>query len=56
MATRLPDDAHMAPGQVYTIEPELYTDECGYRHSDTVAITESGPGGSRTSRTISTRT
>jgi len=36
------DDAHMAPGQVYTIEPGLYTDECGYRHSDTVAITESG--------------
>jgi len=36
------DDAVMAPGQVYTIEPGLYTDECGYRHSDTVAITESG--------------
>jgi len=27
---------------VYTIEPGLYTDEYGYRHSDTVAITESG--------------
>jgi Xaa-Pro aminopeptidase len=36
------DDAEMAPGQVYTIEPGLYTDEHGYRHSDTVAITESG--------------
>ncbi len=35
-------DAVMAPGQVYTIEPGLYTDEYGYRHSDTVAITESG--------------
>ncbi|ELZ53747.1 MULTISPECIES: M24 family metallopeptidase [Halorubrum] len=36
------DDAVMRPGHVYTIEPGLYTDECGYRHSDTVAITESG--------------
>ncbi len=36
------DDAVMAPGQVYTIEPGLYTDEYGYRHSDTVAITETG--------------
>jgi Xaa-Pro aminopeptidase len=36
------DDAVMAPGQVYTIEPGLYADEYGYRHSDTVAITESG--------------
>ena len=36
------DDAVMAPGQVYTIEPGLYTDQYGYRHSDTVAITESG--------------
>ncbi|TKX63884.1 aminopeptidase P family protein [Halorubrum sp. ASP1] len=36
------DDAVMAPGHVYTIEPGLYTDEYGYRHSDTVAITESG--------------
>ena len=36
------DDAVMAPGQVYTIEPGIYTDEYGYRHSDTVAITESG--------------
>ena len=36
------DDAVMRPGHVYTIEPGLYTDEYGYRHSDTVAITESG--------------
>lgn len=36
------DDAVMEPGHVYTIEPGLYTDEYGYRHSDTVAITESG--------------
>ncbi|ELZ39241.1 M24 family metallopeptidase [Halorubrum tebenquichense] len=36
------DDALMRPGHVYTIEPGLYTDEYGYRHSDTVAITESG--------------
>ncbi|WP_418284694.1 M24 family metallopeptidase [Halorubrum sp. DTA46] len=36
------DDAVMAPGHVYTIEPGLYTEEYGYRHSDTVAITESG--------------
>ncbi|WP_424014763.1 M24 family metallopeptidase [Halorubrum xinjiangense] len=36
------DDAVMAPGHVYTIEPGIYTDEFGYRHSDTVAITESG--------------
>ena len=36
------DDAVMRPGHVYTIEPGLYTDEHGYRHSDTVAITESG--------------
>ncbi len=35
-------DAEMAPGHVYTIEPGLYTDEAGYRHSDTVAVTESG--------------
>jgi len=36
------EDATMEPGQVYTIEPGLYTDEAGYRHSDTVAITEDG--------------
>lgn len=32
----------MQPGQEYTIEPGLYTDEGGYRHSDTIAITEDG--------------
>ncbi|WP_224332722.1 M24 family metallopeptidase [Haloprofundus halobius] len=37
-----PADAEMAPGQVYTIEPGIYTDEFGYRHSDTIAITERG--------------
>lgn len=36
------DDTLMAPGQVYTIEPGVYTEEYGYRHSDTIAITESG--------------
>ncbi len=36
------NDAVMEPGHVYTIEPGLYTDEAGYRHSDTVAITEDG--------------
>jgi Xaa-Pro dipeptidase len=42
------DDAHsdpdseMEPGHVYTIEPGLYTETAGYRHSDTVAITEDG--------------
>ena len=36
------DDATMEPGHVYTIEPGLYTDEAGYRHSDTVAVTEDG--------------
>ena len=36
------DDATMEPGHVYTIEPGLYTDEVGYRHSDTVAVTEDG--------------
>jgi Xaa-Pro aminopeptidase len=32
----------MEPGHVYTIEPGIYTDDAGYRHSDTVAITEDG--------------
>ena len=36
------EDATMAPGHVYTIEPGVYTDEFGYRHSDTVAITDDG--------------
>lgn len=35
-------DAEIAPGQVYTIEPGLYTDDEGYRHSDTVLVTEDG--------------
>jgi len=35
-------DAVMEPGHVYTIEPGIYTDEAGYRHSDTVAVTEDG--------------
>ncbi|PSP55330.1 aminopeptidase P family protein [Halobacteriales archaeon QS_1_67_19] len=39
---RDPADAEMEPGHVYTIEPGIYTDEYGYRHSDTVAITEDG--------------
>jgi Xaa-Pro aminopeptidase len=32
----------MEPGHVYTIEPGRCTDEAGYRHSDTVALTDSG--------------
>ena len=36
------NDATMEPGHVYTIEPGLYTDTYGYRHSDTIAITEDG--------------
>ncbi|MFB6194396.1 MAG: M24 family metallopeptidase [Halobaculum sp.] len=36
------EDAVMQPGHVYTIEPGLYTDDAGYRHSDTVAITKDG--------------
>lgn len=35
-------DTEMRPGHVWTIEPGLYTDSAGYRHSDTVAITEDG--------------
>ncbi|GAB3410160.1 Xaa-Pro peptidase family protein [Haloparvum alkalitolerans] len=35
-------DVEMAPGHIYTIEPGIYTDEYGYRHSDTIAITETG--------------
>ncbi|MXR52428.1 M24 family metallopeptidase [Halovenus sp. WSH3] len=35
-------DATMEPGHVYTIEPGIYTEDAGYRHSDTVAITEDG--------------
>jgi Xaa-Pro aminopeptidase len=35
-------DDVIQPGQVYTLEPGLYMDEYGYRHSDTVAVTEDG--------------
>jgi len=35
-------DGEMQPGQVYTIEPGIYTETEGYRHSDTIAITENG--------------
>jgi Xaa-Pro dipeptidase len=35
-------DAAMEPGHVYTIEPGLYTETAGYRHSDTVLVTDSG--------------
>jgi len=35
-------DRTMEPGQIYTIEPGIYTDDAGYRHSDTVAVTEDG--------------
>ena len=35
-------DAVMEPGHVYTIEPGLYTEDAGYRHSDTVLVTDSG--------------
>ena len=35
-------DEEMQPGQVYTIEPGIYTEDAGYRHSDTVAVTETG--------------
>ncbi|WP_248515107.1 M24 family metallopeptidase [Salinarchaeum laminariae] len=36
------DDETMKPGMIWTIEPGLYTESEGYRHSDTVAITEDG--------------
>jgi len=35
-------DAVARPGQIYTLEPGLYTDEAGYRHSDTVVVTAEG--------------
>ncbi|WP_254545347.1 M24 family metallopeptidase [Halomarina pelagica] len=37
-----PGNRLIEPGHVYTIEPGLYTGTEGYRHSDTVAITEDG--------------
>ncbi|ELY56797.1 xaa-pro aminopeptidase [Natronococcus amylolyticus DSM 10524] len=36
------EDAVIRPGHVWTIEPGLYTDSYGYRHSDTIAVTEGG--------------
>ncbi|MFC6960523.1 M24 family metallopeptidase [Halocatena marina] len=36
------EESEMEPGHVYTIEPGLYTETAGYRHSDTVAITDDG--------------
>ena len=36
------EDAVMRPGHVWTIEPGIYTDEYGYRHSDTIAVTDDG--------------
>ena len=35
-------EGEMQVGEIYTIEPGIYTDRYGYRHSDTVAITEDG--------------
>ncbi len=35
-------DEVMRAGHVHTIEPGIYTEEFGYRHSDTVAVTEEG--------------
>ncbi|MEZ3116562.1 M24 family metallopeptidase [Halobaculum sp. MBLA0147] len=35
-------DEVMREGHVYTIEPGIYTEEFGYRHSDTVAVTADG--------------
>ena len=32
----------MEPGHVCTVEPGLYTDEAGYRHSDTVVGDDDG--------------
>jgi Xaa-Pro aminopeptidase len=35
-------EAVMEPGHIYTIEPGIYTETAGYRHSDTVLITDDG--------------
>ena len=35
-------DATLSPGEVYAVEPALYTEGEGYRHSDTVVVTEDG--------------
>ena len=37
------DDTEVRPGMVFTVEPGLYSPELGgFRHSDTVLVTESG--------------
>jgi Xaa-Pro aminopeptidase len=37
------DDTEIKPGMVFTVEPGLYSPELGgFRHSDTVAVTEDG--------------
>jgi Xaa-Pro aminopeptidase len=37
------DDTEIQPGMVFTVEPGLYVDKLGgFRHSDTVAVTENG--------------
>jgi len=37
------DDTTIRPGMVFTVEPGIYSPELGgYRHSDTVLVTESG--------------
>jgi Xaa-Pro aminopeptidase len=35
-------DAVICSGDVYAVEPALYTDDVGYRHSDTVIVDEDG--------------
>lgn len=35
-------EGKMKPGHVWTLEPGLYTENNGYRHSDTILITENG--------------
>ncbi|MFC6835136.1 M24 family metallopeptidase [Halomarina ordinaria] len=37
-----PGNHVVEPGHVYAVEPGLYTERAGYRHSDTVAVTEDG--------------
>jgi Xaa-Pro aminopeptidase len=35
-------EGKMQSGEIYTLEPGLYTENAGYRHSDTILITENG--------------
>lgn len=35
-------DAVFSAGEVYAVEPGLYTGEAGFRHSDTVVVTDAG--------------